>query len=142
MSAADKIAGIFRYESRAGAGPMQTASSARCTGRLCPSASLYTTTDWMPSSRQARITRSAISPRLAMRTLSKDRKRLLQGGLVRDVHDPRRREDPFREPGQDSPRTELHIGGRALPLRAPHGGDPLYWRPDLFLQQFREIARL
>src|SRR5512132_1033666 len=105
---------------------MQIASSARCTGRLCASASLYTRTDWMPSSRQARMTLSAISPRLAMRTLSKDRKRLLQCGLVGHVCDPRCVEDPFREAGQDAARTELDIRGRALPFRAPHGGDPLY----------------
>src|SRR5581483_9027523 len=119
----------------AGAGPMQIASSARCTGRLCASASLYTTTDWIPSSRHARMTRSAISPRLAMRTLSKDRKRLPQCRLIGDIRDPRRREDPFREPGEDGPRTELDIRGRALPFRAPHAGDPLYRRPHLLLQQ-------
>src|ERR671935_743806 len=142
MSAADMIAGMLRYESRAAAGPMHTASSARCTGRLCASASLYTTTDWMPSSRRARMTRSAISPRLAMRTLSKDRKRLPQCRLIGHVCDPRCAEDPFREPGQDVARPELDVGGRALPFRAPHGGDPLYRRPHLFLQQFPEIGRM
>src|SRR5205809_4377153 len=142
MSAAEMIAGMFRYESRAGAGPMQIASSARCTGRLWASASLYTSTDWIPSSRQARMTRSAISPLFAMRTLSKDRKRLPQCGLVGDIRRRRRSDDAFREPGQDIPRTELHEGGRALPFRAPHGGDPLYPRPNLFLQQFREIGRM
>src|SRR5881628_2325274 len=49
---------------------MQIASSARWTGRLCASASLYTATDWMPSSRQARMMRTAISPRFAMTTFS------------------------------------------------------------------------
>ena len=33
------------------------------------SSSLYTATEVMPSSRQARMTRTAISPRLAIRTL-------------------------------------------------------------------------
>src|ERR1051325_2242742 len=120
---------------------MQIASSARWTGRLWASASLDTTTDWIPSSRSARMTRTAISPRFAMRTLSKDRKRLPQRGLVGHIGDPRRREDPFREPGQDVARPELNEGGRALPCAARRG-DPLYWRPDLLLQQFREIGRL
>src|SRR5438105_12892645 len=110
---------------------MQMASSARWTGRLWASASLYTTTDWIPSSRHARMTRSAISPRFAMSTLSKDRKRLLERGLVGNVRDPRCREDPFREPGEHIARPELDVRGRALPIRAPHGGDPLYWRPHL-----------
>src|SRR5688572_28467953 len=47
---------------------MHTSSSAKRTCRLSRSASEYTATVWMPSSRQARITRSAISPRLAIRT--------------------------------------------------------------------------
>src|SRR6267378_2552569 len=116
-------------------GPTQIASSARCTGRLCASASLYTSTVWMPSSRHARITRSAISPRLAMRILSKDRERLLQRLHVRHVRGPSFGDDAFRESGEDAGRTELHEDGRAFPFRAPHAGDPLYWRPHLFLQQ-------
>src|SRR5689334_23804544 len=48
---------------------MFTASSASRTCGARPSASLYTATDAMPISRQARITRSAISPRLATRIL-------------------------------------------------------------------------
>src|SRR4029078_10111592 len=133
--AADMIAGMIMYDSRAFAGPMQIASSARCTGRLCASASLYTTTVWMPSSRHARMTRRAISPRLAMRILSKDTERLLKRLHVRHVRRPNFREDPFRESGEDARRTELDECGRALPLRAPHRGNPLYCRPDLFLQQ-------
>src|SRR3954451_1966767 len=46
---------------------MQTASSARRVCRHSSSAWLYTATVAIPSSRQARITRTAISPRLAMR---------------------------------------------------------------------------
>src|SRR5256885_9880359 len=118
MSAAEMMAGMFRYESREFAGPMQMASSAEWTGRLCASASLYTTTVWIPSSRHARMTRSAISPRLAMRILSKDSERLLQRGHVRHVRGPRFREDPLREPGEDIRRTELNECGRALPVRA------------------------
>src|ERR1700746_1331253 len=46
---------------------MQTLSSARPTCIASASAVECTATDWMPSSRQARWIRSAISPRLAMR---------------------------------------------------------------------------
>src|SRR3569832_992528 len=46
---------------------MQTASSAIATWRDSRSASEYTATVLMPSSRQARITRTAISERLAIR---------------------------------------------------------------------------
>src|ERR1043165_3405879 len=60
--------GILRYESRPGGGPMQTSSSANRTCRDSRSASLYTATVAMPSSRHARITRRAISPRLAIST--------------------------------------------------------------------------
>src|SRR5580698_165738 len=48
---------------------MQMASSANLTCSELRSASLYTATVRMPSSLQALITRSAISPRLAIRTL-------------------------------------------------------------------------
>src|SRR5690606_17874231 len=65
--AAEIILFILRYEDLDEAGPTQTASSARRTGRLCLSASEKTTTDRIPISLQARITRTAISPRLAMR---------------------------------------------------------------------------
>src|SRR5512143_4052314 len=47
---------------------MFTASSASRTCGARASASLYTATDATPSSRQARMTRNAISPRLAMST--------------------------------------------------------------------------
>src|SRR5215470_17430270 len=50
---------------------MHTDSSARRTYFASASASECTTTVLMPSSRQARSTRSAISPRLAISTLSK-----------------------------------------------------------------------
>src|SRR6476619_2966081 len=49
---------------------MQTDSSASLTYLASRSASECTTTVLMPSSRQARCTRSAISPRLAIRILS------------------------------------------------------------------------
>src|SRR4051812_16685163 len=71
MSAAESSAAILRYESLACGGPMHTASSASLTWSECSSAVEYTATVEMPSSRQARITRSAISPRLAISTLRK-----------------------------------------------------------------------
>src|SRR6185437_17088920 len=49
---------------------MQTLSSARRTCMASASAVEWTATVLMPSSLQARNTRSAISPRLAMRILS------------------------------------------------------------------------
>src|ERR1700741_5690891 len=49
---------------------MQTDSSARRTCMASLSAVECTATVWMPISRQARWMRSAISPRLAIRTLS------------------------------------------------------------------------
>src|ERR1700749_344475 len=67
MRAAESIAATFRYESRAAGGPMQTLSSARRTCIASASAVECTATVGMPSSRQARWMRSAISPRLAMR---------------------------------------------------------------------------
>src|SRR3954470_3116454 len=75
ISAAAMMRGMLRYDSRAGAGPMHTSSSANRTCSDSRSASEYTATVWMPSSRQARITRSAISPRLAIRIF-------LNNGLV------------------------------------------------------------
>src|SRR5512144_659607 len=50
---------------------MQTDSSASRTYLASRSASEWTTTVLIPSSRHARSMRSAISPRLAIRTLSK-----------------------------------------------------------------------
>src|SRR5438552_14349010 len=49
---------------------MQTDSSASLTCMASLSAVEWTATVWMPISRQARWMRSAISPRLAIRTLS------------------------------------------------------------------------
>src|SRR5262245_4324232 len=46
---------------------MQMSSSANLTCRESASAVEYTATVWMPSSRQAQMMRSAISPRLAIR---------------------------------------------------------------------------
>src|SRR5574343_1118484 len=69
-SAAEIIAGMFRELADEAAGPIQTDSSASLTYLASRSASEWTTTVLMPSSRQARWTRKAISPRLAMRTFS------------------------------------------------------------------------
>src|SRR5258708_12357594 len=112
---------------------MQIASSAEWTGRLCASASLYTTTLWIPSSRHARMTRRAISPRFAMRILSNEIECLLQRRGIRHVRRPRVGEDPLHEPGQNVAGAELDEGRRALPSGAPYCGDPLHRRADLFL---------
>src|SRR6476646_6711498 len=61
--------GMLRYDSRDGGGPMHTSSSANRTWSDSRSASEYTATVCTPSSRHARMTRSAISPRLAIKTL-------------------------------------------------------------------------
>src|SRR6478735_8900932 len=66
-SAAEMMAGMCRYDCLAGAGPMHTLSSANLTCSAFESASECTATASMPSSRHARMTRNAISPRLAMR---------------------------------------------------------------------------
>ena len=55
----------------AGAGPMRTATSASATCRAPASASLNTATERIPIARNVRMTRTAISPRLATRTVSK-----------------------------------------------------------------------
>src|SRR6266566_2394607 len=68
ISAAAMMRGMLRYDSRAGAGPMQTSSSAKRTWRDSRSASEYTATVWMLNSRQALMTRKAISPRFAINT--------------------------------------------------------------------------
>jgi hypothetical protein len=68
ISAAEMMLGTLRYESAAGGGPMQTASSASRTCIASASAVEWTATVLMPISWQARWMRSAISPRLAIRT--------------------------------------------------------------------------
>ena len=70
ISAAEIIAGLFRYESDERAGPMQTASSARRTCIALASASECTATVLMPISLQALWILKAISPRLAIKTFS------------------------------------------------------------------------
>src|SRR5947209_3336568 len=121
---------------------MQMASSAEWTGRLCASASLYTTTLWIPSSRHARMTRSAISPRFAMRILSNEIERLLQRGGIRHVRGARVGEDALDEAGEDVARPELDERGGPLRSGAPNRGDPLYGRVDLLFEQRGEIARM
>src|SRR5213083_714507 len=59
---------MSRYDSAAGGAPRATAESAARTWGASRSASEYTATASSPSSWQARITRRAISPRLATRT--------------------------------------------------------------------------
>src|SRR5438046_10419631 len=110
---------------------MQIASSAEWTGRLCASASLYTTTLWIPSSRQARMTRSAISPRFAMRILSNEIECLLQRRRVRHVRRPRVGEDRLHEAGAHVARAHLDERRRALARAAHHLDLPLARRAQL-----------
>src|SRR5665213_449770 len=63
-----KIASVFMYLSAALWPPSAYASSARRTCSALRSSSEYTATVAMPISRQVRMTRTAISPRLAIRT--------------------------------------------------------------------------
>src|SRR3979411_2503710 len=67
--AAERIASRSRYDFDACGGPMSTHSSASRTASESLSALLWTCTVAMPSSRAARMMRTAISPRLAMRSL-------------------------------------------------------------------------
>src|SRR5256885_16714176 len=69
-SAALMIAGMFKYDRADCGGPMHTGSSASSTCLVLKSAVECTATVLIPSSRQARRMRSAISPRLAMTTFS------------------------------------------------------------------------
>src|SRR6478752_5048614 len=64
------IRSATRYDSRLGAGPMKTASSASSTWRASRSASEYTATVLMPIILAVLMTRQAISPRLAIRIFS------------------------------------------------------------------------
>src|SRR5437763_14810703 len=59
---------------------MRCASSARRTCRASRSASEYTATVWIPSRRAVRMTRQAISPRLAISSLANTS--ALPGGLA------------------------------------------------------------
>ena len=59
-------ASIDRYDSRAAGGPIRSALSAARTWSASASASEWMAIGEMPSSRQARITRMAISPRFAI----------------------------------------------------------------------------
>src|SRR5205085_4080648 len=70
ISHAASSCGTFRYDSRAGGGPMQTLSSARRTCMASSSAVEWTATVAIPNSFAARRMRSAISPRFAIRILS------------------------------------------------------------------------
>src|SRR5690606_14957622 len=67
-SAALMMRGMFRYDSVATAGPMQTVSSAMARCMRSRSAVECTDTVFNTTSLQARMMRSAISPRLAMST--------------------------------------------------------------------------
>src|SRR5437879_157411 len=68
--AASMIRSTARYDCVDGAGPISKASSAMVANAAWRSASLCTATVRTPRSLQPRMTRSAISPRLATRTFS------------------------------------------------------------------------
>src|SRR5580704_11101299 len=68
MSAVEMMFGMLRYDRPAGPGPTQNASSACRTCIESRSASEKIATVATPSSRQARLIRSAISPRFAIKT--------------------------------------------------------------------------
>src|SRR3954470_17548462 len=99
-----------RYESRAGAGPMQTSSSAKRTCSDSRSASEYTATVAIPSSRQARMTRSAISPRLAIKTFLNMFKHV-GASSRRQVEGPGERLIRRRDLGELAVRRRVDTGG-------------------------------
>src|ERR1700754_804419 len=74
---------------------MWTATSASATWRAPASASLNTATDRIPIARSVRMTRTAISPRLAIRTVSKltpsHPEHAVGDGLERSLSDNRKR---------------------------------------------------
>src|SRR5438309_9769480 len=69
ICAAETTLAMLRYDRSEAGGPMQIDSSANNTPSESRSASECAITVLIPSSLQARITRTAISPRLATRSL-------------------------------------------------------------------------
>src|SRR5882757_6116348 len=85
---------------------MQTAASASRTCMASLSAVECTATVWMPISRQARWMRSAISPRLAIRTLSN----IASDRIL--LHDHQGLAEPHRLGDVDQdPRNRAGLGG-------------------------------
>src|SRR5437762_1464102 len=95
---------------------MQTASSARRVWRHSSSAWLYTATVPIPSSRQARITRTAISPRLAMRIFLN-----IQSLLMPGVDAPHLAGLRVEEVGLAADRAAGHRVGDAVRLQVREG---------------------
>src|SRR3954453_14453058 len=93
----------FRYDADAGPGPSRWASVARLTCCASRSASEYTAIDSIPSSSSARMTRTAISPRLATRTLVNIRGAMLSARLV------------FVRHGQSTYNAQMRLQGQADP---------------------------
>src|SRR3990170_4752123 len=91
---------------------MQMAPSASCTGSEGRSASLYATTASMPSVRQARRMRRAISPRLAMRMRENIRAPIPAAG-----------ERPPAA-GRPEPGPKTRCGRVAPPPSRPHAAPP------------------
>src|ERR1700719_682606 len=95
---------------------MPTATSASATWRASASASLNTATERIPMVRNVRITRTAISPRLAIRTvwkrISSHPEHAIGDGLERGLPDDRKRQ----------PQHGSGIGGIDHPVVPEPGG--------------------
>src|SRR3954470_24590387 len=123
VSAAASTGGIFRYLSVGDAGPMQTARSARRVCSAPASAVEYTATASIPSSCSARMTRTAISPRLAtstreniVRELRRSRSSAPSQGVQRSAVDGLEFEEELSElhglrvVDEDRPDNPVHVG--------------------------------
>src|SRR5215213_3542292 len=97
---------------------MHTSSSAKRTCRLSRSASEYTATVRIPSSRQARMTRRAISPRLAINTF---RNTYASDPSLEGF---RRAGPHFLLAGRDAGDAERELGGVRRVVHGPVVADP------------------
>src|SRR5262245_66598093 len=102
---------------------MQTSSSAKRTCSDSRSASLYTATVEIPSSRHARITRRAISPRFAIKTFLNIRSAAgfaaaahLREGAVRRPLDPAEPEGELAGVGGEEERHFVADRALVIPL--------------------------
>ena len=95
-SIAFKMLGTTRYDSMLGAGPMHTVSSLCATCCAMASTSEWTETVRMPRERAVRITRQAISPRLATSTVlpARDEAEAEAGGGAEEEEEEKEKETP------------------------------------------------
>ena len=114
--AASSTLSTTRYESAAVLPPSAYASSASRTCSASRSGSAYTATLRRPASRQARTTRTAISPRFAISTV----RTATPHSLVPESRDRGAVEAP-RDPSQPTPtrRNSLRSSGRDSPITVP-----------------------